>query len=180
MTKWFSENSAAKVSGNLNHHQKSNTRLTVDAGIAGAGRTVTLFLLRILVFHLLFLSESTGHIRGLVQLELGGHPFGRAIDDMAILHKALDQPVAVARAVTASVYASLAQIIVTVIADVAVVVLVRHRSVANVAIDGPRVSWRDYRFDFWTNREVTLAKWLYHIVAVASAERVWIRGRLGR
>ena len=96
-----------------------------------------MLLFHILVVHLLFLSEGTGHLGGFVQLELGGDGFGRAVDDLAILHKALDQPVAVARAVPANVYASLAQVVVAVIADIAVIVLVLHRLVTDIAIDGP-------------------------------------------
>jgi len=114
--------------------------LTVDAGITRAGRTLALLLFHLLVVHFLFLSEGTGHLGGFVQLDLGGDSFGRAVDDLAILHKALDQPVTVARAVTANVYASLAQIVVTVIADIAVIVLILHRLVTDVAVDGPSAS----------------------------------------
>ena len=64
--------------------------LTSDAGIACAGRIVALLLFHIFIIHFLFLSECTGHLGRLVKLELGGDGFGRAIDDLAILHKALD------------------------------------------------------------------------------------------
>ena len=114
--------------------------LTIDAGIARAGRIVILLLFHIFVIHLLFLSERTRHLGGFVQLEFGGEGFGCAIDDLAILYKAFDQPVAVARTMMTSVYAGLAQIIVSIIADGAVIVFVHHRLVTNVAIDGPRAS----------------------------------------
>ena len=118
--------------------------LTVDAGIAGARRIVALLLFHIHIhifgIQLLFLSERTRHLGWLIQLEFGEDGFGRAIDDLTILDKALDQPVAISRTVITSVYAGLAQIIVSIITDVAVVVLIRHWHVTNVAVDGPTAS----------------------------------------
>lgn len=152
--------------------------LTIDAGIACTGRILALLFFHILVIYFLFLSERTRHLGRLIQLELGGDGFSCAIGDLAILHKALDQPMAVTRAVMASIYASLAQIVVTIIADVAMIVLVRHRLVTNIAKDGP--GWWDRLFNLRTNSEVTLTKWLYDIVVAAGAERVSIHGQLVR
>jgi len=86
---------------------------------------------------------------------------------------------AIARAVVASIHAGPAQIIVSIVADVAVIVLVRHRRVTVVAIDGPSTSWRRCRFDLWTNSKITLSKWLYHVVTAAGPERAAICRQLG-
>jgi len=65
---------------------------------------------------------------------------GGAVDDFAILHEALDQPVTLTRAQVALRDAAWAEIIVSAIADTTVEVGILNRLIAVVAVDRPSVS----------------------------------------
>jgi hypothetical protein len=73
---------------------------------------------------------------------LGSQLLSSAIDDLSVADKALNEPMALTRAVSTTFDASLAQIVVSIIADVAMVVLIGHRSIASIAEDGPRAGGR--------------------------------------
>jgi hypothetical protein len=114
----------------------------VDAAVAGASRLLT-------VYRLLLVRESTGDFLWLLGLglgprldlwlglDLGRDTLGGAVDNTAVLDKALDHPVARARAVNTWVDARRAQVVVATIADTAMEVLVVHGVVAVVAVHDP-------------------------------------------
>lgn len=59
---------------------------------------------------------------------------GDTVDNLAVLDEALDHPVVLASARDALIHASLAQIVVTIVADIAVVMHVGNGHVAAVAV----------------------------------------------
>ena len=123
----------------------------LDARVAGASRLLRLHGLRLLLGHELLGRESTGHflllgldldLRHGLRLRLlrglGSNPLGGAVGDLAILDETLNQPVTLTRAVVARGNAVLAEVIVALVANAAVVVLVGHGLVTDIAVDGPR------------------------------------------
>jgi hypothetical protein len=139
VTKNFSERT--RESANWKDWRGSGI-LTVDAAVAGAGRLLT-------VYRLLLVRESTGDFLWLLGLglglrldlwlglDLGRDTLGGAVDNTAVLDKALDHPVARARAVNTWIDARRAQVVVATIADTAMEVLVVHGVVAVVAVHDP-------------------------------------------
>jgi hypothetical protein len=104
-----------------------------DATVAGTRRR------RNVVLCLLFLGgKGARHLLLGSEHGPGGNSFSGAVDDLAVLQIALDEPMGVVLAVTTIVAAGGADIIVSIIADIAMIVLVQHDLVANVAVDGPR------------------------------------------
>ena len=110
-------------------------RFTLDTAVAGACGLLGFLLLWNLGHGLLLLSESAGHL--LFGLGLGANTLGGAVDDTAVLDEALYHPVGRAGAVDAGVDARLAQVVVAVVTNAAVVVLIFHGHVAVVAIHDP-------------------------------------------
>jgi hypothetical protein len=114
----------------------------VDAAVAGASRLLT-------VYRLLLVRESTRDFLWLLGLglglrldlwlglDLGRDTLGGAVDNTAVLDKALDHPVARARAVNTWIDARRAQVVVATVADTAMEVLVVHGVVAVVAVHDP-------------------------------------------
>jgi hypothetical protein len=139
VTKNFSERT--RESANWKNWRGSGI-LTVDAAVAGAGRLLT-------VYRLLLVRESTGDFLWLLGLglglrldlwlglDLGRDTLGGAVDNTAVLDKALDHPVARARAVNTWIDARRAQVVVATVADTAMEVLVVHGVVAVVAVHDP-------------------------------------------
>jgi hypothetical protein len=139
VTKNFSERT--RESANWKDWRGSGI-LTVDAAVAGAGRLLT-------VYRLLLVRESTGDFLWLLGLglglrldlwlglDLGRDTLGGAVDNTAVLDKALDHPVARARAVNTWIDARRAQVVVATVADTAMEVLVVHGVVAVVAVHDP-------------------------------------------
>jgi hypothetical protein len=107
----------------------------LDTAVASARGLVGLLLLCDVDNGLLLLSKGAGHL--LSGLGLGANTLGGAVDDASVLDEALDHPVARAGAVDAGVDARLAQVVVAVVADAAMVVLVFQGHVAVVAIHNP-------------------------------------------
>ena len=105
---------------------------TLNARVAGAGSNLALNL-----------NLTLGLDQGGLGLERGGVGYdglgcdglGGGGDDQPILHEALDQPVIVAWAALPSIDAGLAEVIVALLTDAAVVVLARDDSRALVAVD---------------------------------------------
>jgi hypothetical protein len=155
--------------------------LTRDATVAGAGRILALGCLsRLLLFR-----ERARHLlcgsllfdRGLLQIHvfdvadnvlrwqidvfdvvdnvLGASTLSTADFDIAVLDKALYHPVVGTGAVDARVNTGVAEIVVSLIADAAVVVLVFHGQVAVVAVDDPRCR---LHLDLWTDGQVGVAR----------------------
>jgi hypothetical protein len=110
-------------------------RSTLNTAVASARRLFSLLLLSNFDNRLLLLSKGAGHL--LSGFGLGANTLGGAVDDAAVLDEALDHPVARAGAVNAGVDARLAQVVVAVVADAAVVVLVFQGHVAVVSIHNP-------------------------------------------
>ena len=116
---------------------------TLDAAVASASSDIDRLLdglIRLLLLGVL--SEGTRHLRkcglgSLIHSLLWRQTLRGAAYNLTILDKALDQPVVVAWAVNATVDARLAEIVVALIADVAVVVGISHGLIALVAEDGP-------------------------------------------
>jgi len=71
------------------------------------------------------------------RLGFGWHPLGGAVDNIAILHEALDHPVAIAGAVYARIDTSGAKVVVSVITNAAVEVLILHGLVAIITVYHP-------------------------------------------
>jgi hypothetical protein len=126
----------------------------LDTTVASARRFE--FLLFGLLFMLPLISICTRHIWNTAfgwSLVLGDDDrLSGAVDNMAILDETFDKPVALTWAMDTSIDALLAQIIVTIIADVAMVVLVRHGLITVVAENGPR------RADCWCRWRL----WCFH------------------
>jgi hypothetical protein len=139
VTKNFSERT--RESANWKNRRGSGI-LTVDAAVAGAGRLLT-------VYRLLLVCESTGDFLWLLGLglglrldlwlclDLGRDTLGGAVDNTAVLDKALDHPVARARAVNTWINARRTQVIVATITDAAMEVLVVHGVVTVVTVHDP-------------------------------------------
>lgn len=133
----------AKASVPLHNRKQANRKLTFHARVAGASSLLGLWRLNLLLF-----GESTRHrhLLGSFGLRLRANPLGSAGEGHTVLDEALDEPMALARAVNTRSDASLTEVVVAVIADAAVIVCVGRRLVASVAIDGPWVrhwgSWR--------------------------------------
>jgi len=106
---------------------------TLDAGVAGPSWKI--FLLFSLLLSLLLIHVCTRHLLSLHGL--GANALGSAVDDFTATDKPLDEPVVLARAMHADSDARLAKVVVSIVADGAVIVGVRHRFVAGVAVYGP-------------------------------------------
>lgn len=106
-------------------------KLTLDAAVAGAR------CLLLICDGLLLVGESSRNVLGLCGLDLGWDALRGAVDNVAVLNKTLDHPMAVSRAVNAGVHTSRAEIVVSVVTDAAVEVLVIHWVVAIVAVYDP-------------------------------------------
>lgn len=70
------------------------------------------------------------------RLDFRRHGLSRAVDDFSVLHDTLEKPMVLALAENSIVNAGLAEIKVTILASAAVVVNIRDRSVAVVAVNG--------------------------------------------
>jgi len=118
----------------------------LHAGVASASRHLCLNLW-LLEDDLLLIGECTRHLLLSFKLSLnwgfrlGCDSLGGAADNLTVLHKPLDEPVALTRTVYTSVNASLAKIVVVVVADAAVVMFVRHGLITCIAVDRPS-TWR--------------------------------------
>ena len=86
-----------------------------------------------------FLDTGSHLARDLVLdvLDFTSNTLGGAGDDLAVLDRALDQPVTLARAQLTTGDAVLAEVVVAAVADAAVVVRIVHGGVAVIAVDGP-------------------------------------------
>lgn len=102
-----------------------------------------------------------GSNRGGLGPDLGREALSGAADHLAVLDKALDEPVTLTRAELARVDTTLAKIIVTTIADAAVVVLVVHNGVTLVAVYGPgRTRYREaLNLRLGTERKLLAQDW---------------------
>lgn len=69
---------------------------------------------------------------------LRGNRLSGAVGDHAVVDETLDQPMTFATAMISSIDTGLAQIVVTTITDVAVIVLVRDRLAAVIAVNAER------------------------------------------
>lgn len=132
------------VTGNLSNN-------TSDTRVAGAYWLV-LILLNMLLnrgFHNRF-GEGAGNLRLDGGRLLNGRGLGQflggTIDDLSVADKALDEPMTFARAVSTVLDTCSTQVVVSIVADVAVVVFVRHRSIASIAEHGPRTGGRARSF----------------------------------
>jgi hypothetical protein len=90
---------------------------------------------------LLLIHERTRHPVIGLQLGLRGDTLSGAVDDIAVLYKSLDHPVANAGTMNASIDAGRAKIVVPMVANAAVEMLIVHRLVAVVAEDDPAALW---------------------------------------
>jgi hypothetical protein len=106
-----------------------------DAAIAGAGWVF------VLCNRLLLIGEGSRDFLLFLSVDLGPNALGGAVDNAAVLDKALDHPVAGSRAVNARINASRAEVVVAAIADAAVEVFVLHGMVAVVAVHDPGGLW---------------------------------------
>lgn len=93
-----------------------------------------------LLFGLLFLGESPWHLNGGLRLRggflgLGRHGLGGAVDDLVILDRSLDEPMLFLRTVDTLKHARGAEVIVTILADITMVVFASHSFVAGIAVD---------------------------------------------
>jgi hypothetical protein len=113
---------------------------------------------------LFLISVGSGNFLGTLNLGLGWHALGGAVDNGAVLNKALDHPVACAGTVNANVDTSRAKIVVAAIADAAVEVLVFHGVVAVVAIYHPRGA-KEVRL--WAEGEVSIVGCICKVVEEA-------------
>jgi hypothetical protein len=115
--------------------------LTLNTAVAGTSRLKNHRLyhdLRLLLLNML--SEGAWHLRKhnlLSSRQLRWEALSRAADHLTILDKALHQPVTLIQAVSARLDAFLAEIVITIVADVAVIVSISHSVIAVVAEDGP-------------------------------------------
>ena len=115
----------------LKHKDAVHAQLTPDTAIASAGRLVLMH------DRLLLVGEGFRDVPWLGSPDLGRNTLGGTADYISVLYETLHHPVTIARAVDARVYTSRAEIIVSVIADTAMVVLFIHRMVAVVAVHNP-------------------------------------------
>lgn len=123
--------------------------VTLNAAVAST-RRLELFLISFILM-LLLLGICTRHVWNVALdcwLALGNHSFGGAVDNLAVLDKTFDKPVALAWAMVARVDTLLAQVIVTVVANGAMVMLVGHGLITVVAKYGPgrAYCWRRWCF----------------------------------
>jgi hypothetical protein len=79
------------------------------------------------------------------RLGFGWHPLCGAVDNIAILHEALDHPVAIAGAVYARIDTSGAKVVVSVVTNAAVEVLILHGLVAVITVYHPSSAARAAR-----------------------------------
>jgi hypothetical protein len=96
----------------------------------------------ILLFDLLFLGESTRHLDGSLDflggfLWLGWHGLSGAVDDLVILDTSLDEPMVFTGTVDTPSHARSAEVVVTILADIAMVMLANHSLVTGIAVDRP-------------------------------------------
>jgi hypothetical protein len=143
----------------------------LDAAVACASRLV------VADDRLLLVGVSPRDVLGLLGLELNGrHALGGAIYDAAILDKALDHPVARARAVNACIHASGAKIIVSAVTDATVEVLVLHGMVAVVAVHDPRCAGI---VRLWAERKISIAGGICEVAeeAYVLCQRLRLFGR---
>lgn len=147
------------------------------AAVARAGRNVRFF-----GQSLGLVSEGTRHLRHHSWRWLDkirdrhdlawGDTLSGAVDDLAVLDRTLDEPVTLSRAQLAIVDTLLAQVVVTIIADAAVVVLVLHGFVALIAVDSPGMcvngSWTGW-FSWTEDERHRLGGWNGHAVEEARA-----------
>ena len=99
--------------------------------------SLLVLLLFFLDFWLLLFGICTRHLLLGFRLALGTHHLGGAIDHLSVLDEALDEPMTFAGAMRARVNAGSTEIVIALVADAAVIVFIRHRLVALVAVYGP-------------------------------------------
>jgi hypothetical protein len=94
-------------------------------------------------FRLLLLGKGTGHVILGLEIRLRRNALSGAVDHGAILYESLDHPVALARAMHTSIDTGRAEIVVALVTYVAMIMLVRHRVIAVVAVHNPgaRIRW---------------------------------------
>jgi hypothetical protein len=126
---------------------------------------LVLFLLGLLFGYMFFdsLGESTRILWICGDWFWGGLRFRRellrsTVDDLTIADKALDEPMVITRAVNAILDTSLAQIVVSIIADVAMVVFTGHRPIAFIAEHGPRAVSRGLLWFLHAERELAVTR----------------------
>jgi len=118
-------------------------------------------------------------------LSLASDTLGCAGDDLAVLDRALDQPVTFARAQLTAGDAGLTEIVVATVTDAAVVVRIVHGVVAVVAVDGPLSLSGDCgsgsrltaaECEFTRGGVTTSTSELAEELRTIRAERTWRRG----
>ena len=133
-------------------------------------------------------ASAVGHLTGdfvLDVLSLASDTLGCAGDDLAVLDRALDQPVTFARAQLTAGDAGLTEIVVATVTDAAVVVRIVHGVVAVVAVDGPLSLSGDCgsgsrltaaECEFTRGGVTTSTSELAEELRTIRAERTWRRG----
>ena len=105
---------------------------TIHAGVAGEAREGDR-----LRFGLFLLGESTRHFRFGRSGDLGSNRFRGAVDHVSVVDEALDEPVALVRAMGAGGHATIAKVVVTLIAHPTMVMSVSNRLVTGITVNGP-------------------------------------------
>ena len=100
---------------------------TLDTTVAGASWLLNFFLL-------LLFRKSTWHALRAFSLGHLSDGLGGAVHDMRAIQEAFDEPMALIQAVFALCHTRRAQVIITILANVAVVMFVKHRLAALIAI----------------------------------------------
>jgi hypothetical protein len=106
----------------------------LDTAVAGTSWQLNVIL------DLLFLGESTWHLNGDLDfrggyLWLGWDGLRGAVDNLVILNRSLDEPMLFLRTVDTLKHARRAEVIVTILADITMVVFASHSFVAGIAVD---------------------------------------------
>lgn len=106
----------------------------LDAAVASTSRGLR-HIGRLFFNLLLFVVKRTWHLLWHGELWTSLDSLSSTVDELAILENALDEPVTTVLAMLAGVDASRADVVITLVADVAVIVLVQHDLVAGIAVD---------------------------------------------
>lgn len=149
--------------------RNQDATLTLNTGVACAALLNGFMDLGFLIFR----GKGTRNFfLGFVFVGLGWcHGFGGAVDDLAALHKSLDQPVIGGVAKHTFLHALSTEIEVTLVADAAMPVNIRDSGIAIVAADCERCA-RDRELLICTSKQSgTLLRHVYRLVKQVLASR---------
>lgn len=149
-------------------------RKDVDAAVASTSWLLENILLRLV---LLLVGERTRHLLRNnfvwlwnIFLWLWNDDLRGAVHNLTILDCSLDKPVISIGAMHATIHASLAKIVISIVANVAMIVLAVHGFVADIAVYRPcHCRWRsnslDLRLRLWPESELPLASDVGKLIA---------------